>query len=133
MNELHRHARAWLEEHGDPFPDGMYATSQNPWLWDAELAFTDELARWREEHTPATPPAPPRHGYFVYRLWAEDGRLLYVGSSRALRNRLKRHRDTWGDLIASATWQEHPDARTMLDAERHAIQTEHPALNKALV
>lgn len=139
MNELRRHARAWLEEHGDPWADAgrsepNYSTSGNPWLWEAEKAFTAELARWRDEHPAApAPPSVPRTGFYVYRLWADDGRLLYVGSSQALRARLKRHRETWGDLIASETWEQHSDARSMLAAEAHAIRTEFPALNKALV
>lgn len=40
-------------------------------------------------------------------------------------------RRTWGDLVARVTWEEHPDARSMLAAESAAIRAECPALNKA--
>jgi hypothetical protein len=82
------------------------------------------------------PPPPfwrdaPRNGFHLYRLWAADGRLLYVGVSTVLRQRLRRHERTYGDLIARATWQEHEDERSMLAAELEAIRSEDPALNKA--
>lgn len=134
-NDLRRAAREWIEQHGDPFTDDHCPTSQNTFLPLAETAFLTELMAWREIHNPPVPPEPkvPSSGFHVYRLWAADGRLLYVGSSMALRARLKRHRDKWGDLIASVTWDEYDDARSMLDAERLAIQSELPALNRALV
>lgn len=133
MSELHDHARRWLEEHGDPFGDEPYTTSGNPWLWEAERAFGEELMAWRDANTPPPVPLPPAAGFHLYRLWASDGRLLYVGVSTVLRQRLKAHERRWGDLIASVTWEEHADERAMLDAEREAIRDEHPALNKAAV
>jgi predicted GIY-YIG superfamily endonuclease len=88
---------------------------------------------------PAPPPAwwsgaPTARGYYVYRLWTADERLLYVGVSTVLRDRLKAHaRADYGPLIDSFTFEECPDAAWMLRAETEAIQTEHPALNKAKV
>ncbi len=131
-DDMKRLARAWLEEHGDPFPDGLYSSSGNRFLWLAEEAFGVELQRWREEHAPDLPEQPaPNSGCFLYRLWASDGRLLYVGVSTRLRNRLASHQRRWGDLIGSVTWEEHPDERSMLAAEAEAIANEDPALNKA--
>lgn len=75
----------------------------------------------------------PREGLYLYRLWTEDDRLLYVGISRCLNNRLATHRRKWGVLVHHATWEEQPDVPTMLAAERHAIADEHPALNIAEV
>lgn len=78
-------------------------------------------------------PAIPHEGFHLYRLWAEDDRLLYVGVSTRLRARLRSHRRKLGDLIHRVTWEEHPDAVAMLAAEREAIREEYPALNKASV
>lgn len=76
-------------------------------------------------------PAVPRSGFYLYRLWTTGGRLLYVGVSTALPARLRTHARRWGELIERVTWDEHPDAASMLAAERRAIQDEAPALNKA--
>lgn len=73
----------------------------------------------------------PPGGFYLYRLWTEHDRLLYVGVSITLAKRLACHRRTWPDLWVRATWEEHPDARSMLAAEQVAIRTENPALNQA--
>jgi hypothetical protein len=82
---------------------------------------------------PVIPPAPfvPSKGCYLYRLWGEDNRLIYVGVSTNLRARLKTHDRNWGHLFIYSTWEEHPDEESMLAAERKAIQEEFPALNKA--
>ena len=84
---------------------------------------------------PPPPPAlwdgAPSAGFYLYRLWGAEGRLLYVGVSTRLRDRLKAHRRRWGDLIVSVTWEEHVDERSMLTAELEAIRNEDPALNRA--
>ncbi len=79
-------------------------------------------------HAPA-----PRGGCYLYRLWSDTDRLVYVGVSTRLHDRLTAHRRTMGDLWQSATWEEHPDELSMLQAETVAIREEHPALNKAKV
>ena len=129
---MRRLARAWIEEHGDQFPDGIYSTAANRFLWFAEHAYSEELKQWREENTPPPQPRAPNRGFFLYRLWSDDDRLLYVGVSTRLRNRLATHQRRWGDLIGSVTWEEHPDEVSMLLAERVAVRDEDPALNKAL-
>lgn len=75
-------------------------------------------------------PAVPRAGFHLYRLWTPDRRLLYVGVSTRLRRRLTAHARKWGALYDHVTWEEHPDAPSMLAAEQTAIRDEHPALNK---
>lgn len=87
---------------------------------------------------PALPPAPwwanaPKAGFYVYRLWTDEDRLLYVGVSTVLRNRLRSHSKRLGELVVRATWEEHPDAESMLRAETIAIRDELPALNIAKV
>lgn len=132
VTALRASARAWLDKHGDPFPDGDYSTCQNPFLWAAESAFWDELDQWRIEHPPPPDPAKaPRTGCYLYRLWSDDDRLVYVGVSTRLRARLRAHRRRWPDLWCRASWDEHPDAASMLAAERAAIRDEDPALNHA--
>lgn len=73
----------------------------------------------------------PNDGFYLYRLWSADDRLLYVGVSVKLRARLRTHRRKMADLIDHVTWEEHLDAASMLVAELEAIRSEHPALNKA--
>lgn len=75
----------------------------------------------------------PAPGFHLYRLWSADGRLLYVGISTNLPARIRVHRARWGDLIDRVTWEEHPDERAMLAAERRAITDEDPAFNKASI
>jgi predicted GIY-YIG superfamily endonuclease len=126
---LEKVAAEWL---ADNPPPASYSTGQNTFLWLAEKAYFDARDRWIEAN-PARlpPPAPPRKGFHLYRLWAADGRLLYVGVSTRLAARLRSHKRRHGDLIDHVTWEEHSDAAAMLAAEREAIREENPALNKA--
>lgn len=78
---------------------------------------------------PDVPDAPKRGRHVVYRLFDQDDRLLYVGSTRNWLGRLKAHRRKWGDLIARTTTEEYDDAESMLEAEAAAIHDEKPALN----
>lgn len=93
-----------------------------PWPWPPGTSL---------ETVSAAAPTAPEGGCYLYRLWCDDGRLLYVGVSTRLRARLASHRRRWPDLWTEATWEEHPDEATMLAAERHAIANEDPALNRA--
>ena len=109
------------------------------------LAALDALAWPLEMHVRSRvavcgcPPLPPpqhhtglpRSGFHLYRLWDSDDRLLYVGVSTRLRDRIRSHVRRWGDLIDAVTYEEHPDERAMLAAEREAIANEDPALNRA--
>lgn len=73
---------------------------------------------------------PPASGFYLYRLWTPDARLLYVGVSTRLRQRLRSHQRHFGTEMGSATWQEFDDASSMLAAELAAIRDECPAINK---
>jgi hypothetical protein len=91
----------------------------------------------RDTSTRRSTPRPPldrdvpSSGFYLYRLWGVDGRLLYIGVSTRLSARLRVHRSRWGDLIHHVTWDEHVDEGSMLAAERKAITDEDPAFNKA--
>ncbi len=124
-----RAAMEWLEGHGEPFPDGSYSTAHNVFLWVAEKAFLEALEEYRAEHGLAIEPIPEATGFWLYRLWDERGRLLYVGVTRHPTKRLAAHRRKWGEVIAAVTWEERADVRDMLDAEATAIENECPALN----
>lgn len=67
----------------------------------------------------------------VYRLFAIDGALLYIGASHDPKERLGRHKDrAWGHEIArmKVTW--FPDRRTALYREAVAISKESPRHNR---
>lgn len=74
----------------------------------------------------------PRDGCYVYRLWAADDRLLYVGLTVRLRQRIAAHQRRW-PMVARVTWESFLDEASMLCAEARAIRDEYPALNRALV
>jgi len=68
----------------------------------------------------------------VYRCYAKDGRLLYIGSTADIGQRVSVHRTStlWFFLVAEVRhtgWMDLQDAR---DAERAAIETERPPLNQ---
>lgn len=123
-------AKEYIAETGNLWEDEawIYSSSGNEFLHEAEAAYFREMPAVLDA---PPPPEAPSQGFHLYRLWAEDGRLLYVGVSTCLRDRLRSHRRRWGDLIAGVTWEAHSDARSMLEAEREAIVNEDPAFNKA--
>ncbi|MGY3199788.1 hypothetical protein [Streptomyces sp. TE5632] len=66
----------------------------------------------------------------VYRLWAADGTLLYVGSAYDPEERCKRHRDKpWWPLVARRTDDWRPSRAHAYHAEMAAIEDEAPAHN----
>lgn len=73
----------------------------------------------------------PKDGFFVYWLWGADRRLLYIGASRGLEQRIRSHIQNYGDVIRNVTWTEHEDAASMFADEAEAINEHKPPLNKA--
>lgn len=67
----------------------------------------------------------------LYRFFAEDGALLYVGITAALPTRLANHRDDkpWWTEVARATIAHYPDRESVLAAELVAIKAELPRYN----
>ena len=107
-------------------------TSADPFVHAAEAARGMINHGFMVAHPPpASESSIPNNGNHVYRLWQSDGRLLYVGVSKRLRDRLKSHERRWGDMWDHATWDSYPDERSMLEAEADAIIEELPALNRA--
>lgn len=70
---------------------------------------------------------------FVYRYWAADGTLLYVGMTSALDMRDSGHRTAspWYGEVARRTHTEYADRPTAAAAEAAAITTERPLYNRA--
>jgi predicted GIY-YIG superfamily endonuclease len=72
-------------------------------------------------------------GYHLYRMYASDGTLLYIGKTEHLRERLQSHylRKPW---IYEVAWidteDEHLDEIAASAAEQEAIQREHPKYNE---
>lgn len=67
----------------------------------------------------------------LYRCWAVDGHLLYVGCSSSPLIRMKQHESfrSWATAIASVTLEWFPDKRSALTAEKAAIAVELPEWN----
>jgi predicted GIY-YIG superfamily endonuclease len=70
--------------------------------------------------------------HWVYRCFDDSGRLLYVGSTTNLFNRLTAHASTswWSPTIAKVRATVHPDGLTARAIERRAIRDEIPRWNK---
>lgn len=71
----------------------------------------------------------PHH---VYRCYDAAGRLLYVGCSVNVKQRIKWHRSMsahWAAQIATVETQTYPDRPTALRHEREAIGEESPLHN----
>jgi hypothetical protein len=67
--------------------------------------------------------------HWLYRLYDQDDRLLYVGITRNLADRITSHKRWLGDLLDYYETDEYPDRESVLAAEAWAIDTEHPAFN----
>lgn len=70
--------------------------------------------------------------YVVYRLWAADDSLLYIGSTGNWPLRMtqhQRHQPWWGQITRTAL-DYFPTREAAYAAERIAIQLEHPRHNK---
>jgi len=66
----------------------------------------------------------------VYRLWAADGTLLYVGSAYDPEERCRRHHgQPWWPLVARRTDEWRPSRAHAYHAEMAAIEGEAPAHN----
>lgn len=67
----------------------------------------------------------------VYRCYDAEGRLIYVGCTGNLEQRLRGHRNSswWSVQIADVRTTDYPTAIEGRIAEREAIRTEHPRWN----
>ena len=72
---------------------------------------------------------------YLYRLYADDDRLLYVGVSGNLVERLRKHSHrpphgkAWYGQVAYCTVEAFPSMGLALNAEREAIRVERPLYN----
>lgn len=67
----------------------------------------------------------------LYRHFDAEGNLLYVGISLSTAKRLGEHRNkaAWFRKVKTITIEHYPSRKAALDAERKAVQTEHPQHN----
>lgn len=70
--------------------------------------------------------------HLVYRCYAADGQLLYIGATNSLRQRLSHHRarTPWWGQVAFINTASFPDRATARNVERAAIEAENPLHNK---
>ena len=69
--------------------------------------------------------------FTLYRFYAADDALLYVGLTINPGRRLEKHRalQPWWNDVARVELEQHPDMPTLRAAEREAIKTETPLYN----
>lgn len=69
--------------------------------------------------------------HLVYRCYDADGVLLYIGCTNSFSQRKYHHckNSAWWSQVTSITTEQHVDRKSGLEAERAAIQTEHPRHN----
>lgn len=82
------------------------------------------MGNWRTEEIIRAP-------HCVYRLFASDGRLLYIGCSILPVDRIYAHSrvQPWATAIASATFEWHPSRKEAEAVEDAAIRAELPEWN----
>jgi hypothetical protein len=77
--------------------------------------------------------AGPKRSAFLYRVWAKDGSLLYIGKAINPVARPAMHRRApWGQEIDRWTFAAYPTEEETLAAEREAIIREKPKYNKRM-
>jgi predicted GIY-YIG superfamily endonuclease len=73
----------------------------------------------------------PRAPHALYRFFADDGSLLYVGITWNIAARFPQHatEKPWWSEVANITIEAHPNRVAVLEAERQAISAESPRYN----
>lgn len=69
----------------------------------------------------------------LYRLYADNGDLLYVGITKNVGARFKEHANTkpWWTEVSETHFEQYPDRATAANREREVISLEHPVHNIA--
>jgi hypothetical protein len=95
-------------------------------------ALTGVAVQGRSIPPPAEASEKEPHKTTLYRHFAGNGRLLYVGVSLSAISRLSDHRTSrWFDQIVDVEVEYYPTREAALAAEREAIRTENPLYNIA--
>jgi hypothetical protein len=84
-----------------------------------------------ESWQPSVRAEPPEGSTHLYRYFAPDSRLLYVGISVSAFLRHKQHRTQshWFPEAGNMTWQTFETRKEAIAAEAEAIRTERPIYN----
>lgn len=70
----------------------------------------------------------------LYRIFDAEGSLLYVGQTKDLKKRMRKHRQRWwAGQIDSVDTESFVSRAVAIDAERRAIRDEKPLYNSDLV
>jgi predicted GIY-YIG superfamily endonuclease len=69
----------------------------------------------------------------LYRLYGDDGKLLYIGIARNAKRRIYQHRGngTWGHMIVRSEVEDYSTRKEALAKEEALIRAERPPYNKA--
>lgn len=73
----------------------------------------------------------PETGYWLYRMFGEDGALLYVGITEVGVARWRQHQreKEWFNEVRTFTVEQFPDRESVAEAELAAIRSECPKYN----
>jgi predicted GIY-YIG superfamily endonuclease len=125
----------------------MGKLSADDWLYmhsESDEAYLAAVAAASAPKAPVIAPPPPSPAarraiksarrvvemHAVYRMYADDGELLYVGMTSNPGQRFGDHASRrWFPLVASITLEWHPNSRAARTSERQAIKTEGPRFN----
>lgn len=113
--------------HGEP--DFDTSTTGNRFVHLAERAFYNERDRAEAARTRPDPPGGSTTQFYLYRLFDQAHRLLYIGITANPNARLKRHQRRFGPLLDHWTFDSYTSRAAVLSAEAEAIAREDPAFN----
>ena len=99
----------------------------------ADESAAARLAAWLADVCPGWPPRPYPGKALVYRVFADDGTLLYIGSTIDLDTRFQRHstHSEWFPEARRITIEWMPALSAARAAETAAIAVERPKYNRA--
>lgn len=115
--EQYEEAEAEVEAHGGP--EGWDNWRYPPLTAEQRQKIKEERARKRGK--------PIR--YWLYHIYGEDDRLLYIGVTRNQEGRERDHRKKWGSVIERFEWQEFSDHDELMAEEKRLIALHNPPFN----
>jgi predicted GIY-YIG superfamily endonuclease len=90
--------------------------------------------RWQRAESGWQKEGRYKRSYTLYRAFAEDGSLLYIGTTTNFTSRMAAHRRSspWWPEVHHVTTEQapHPNRSRAILAEEHAIRTEAPKYNR---
>jgi len=127
---MHYSGLEWLPEYGDGSQEIVTDEFPRP-MFDGPIGPRPIVFPRR----PPVPPKPkrkrPLEAHYLYRLYSDDGHLLYIGVTNLLDARLAQHAATqlWWHEVASHEAVTYPTRGAVIRAESAAIRDELPRYN----